>query len=76
MTKTYADMIAKELRADGWRYGELAHLDEQGRLTYAVDVHKDGHKCVARAETLLTAYVELQKLTGKASTSSAGTHSE
>ena len=64
---TYTDIIAKELRADGWSYGQLAYVDERGELMHVVDAHKNGEKCIARAETQLTAYMEVQKLAAKVS---------
>ena len=32
---------------------------------HVADAHKDGQKCVAQAETKLTAYMELQAMIGK-----------
>ena len=35
---------------------------ETGARVYVADAHKDGQRCVARGETLLTAYLELRGL--------------
>ena len=52
---TYADIIGKELHATGWSYGDVAAVEGE-TLVFVADAHRGEHRCVARAETLLTAY--------------------
>ena len=60
---TYTDIMAKEIHAAVWSYGDVAEADLMtGRLFYIADAHKDGWRCVARAETLQTAYMELREM--------------
>ena len=56
---TYIDIIAKEIRAEGWSYGTVGFLQD-GRETWKADAHKDGKRCVCHAEMLLTALMELR----------------
>ena len=65
--RTYADMIADEIHAAGWSYGHTSYTDAQGRLIFVADAHKPGRmRCITRAETLLTAYMELRGMTATA----------
>ena len=58
---TYTDIICRELAERGWSYGHTRSIDAEGRLLYVADARRrDGHRYVARAETLLTAYMELR----------------
>ena len=50
--------------AAGWSYGDTAAVEGE-TLIYVADAHKGEQKCVARAETLLTAYVELKAMTAR-----------
>ena len=60
---TYTDTIAKEIHAAGWSYGDTSEADLiTGRVFYIADAHKDGWRCVARAETRQTAYMELRAM--------------
>ena len=68
MSRPYTDIIGEEISAPGWTWGSVESFDvEAMRTMYAVDAHKAGrpHRCVCRAETLLTALVELRSMTGK-----------
>ena len=69
MTKPYTDMIGAEISAAGWTWGSVEYFDTEAmRTMYAVDAHKAAteHRCVVRAETLLTALMELQGMTRNA----------
>ena len=69
---TYPDIIRREIHDAGWSYGDTAYRDAQGRLVYVTDAHKQGRmRCVARAETSLTAYMELRAMTASADRASA-----
>lgn len=66
MAKSYAEIIADEIHAAGWSYGDTSYFDaEKGCLMHVADAHKDGQRCISRAETLLTAYIELQDMIRK-----------
>ena len=63
MSRPCSDIIAEEIHAVGWSYGHTSYTDtETGARVYVADAHKDGQRCVARGETLLTAYLELRGL--------------
>lgn len=64
---TYTDIICRELAERGWSYGHTRSIDAEGRLLYIADASRgDGHRYVAQAETLLTAYMELRGMTAEA----------
>ncbi len=66
---TYTDIIAKEIHAAGWSYGDVSEVDLwTGRLMFIADAHKDGWRCVARAETRQTAYTELRTMVAERDT--------
>ena len=61
---SYTDIIAAEIHAAGWSYGTVGYRQD-GRDMFTADAgHADGWRCVARAETELTA---LPKDTGTSS---------
>ena len=66
--KLYTDIISKEIHQAGWTYGHASYMDTGiGEQMYVTDAHKPGRmRCVARAETLLTALMELQAMIAKA----------
>ena len=45
---------------------DTARSDKQGNEFFVVTAEKGGRKCVAEAETLMTAYIELQPMLSKA----------
>ena len=60
-------MIADEIHAAGWSYGQASYVDTRdGRQMFVADARKGEQRCICRAETLLTAYMELQEMTSKA----------
>ena len=57
------DQILTEIHAAGWSYGHTAYRDKKtGTTVHVADAHKNGQRCVARGDTLLTAYSELRAL--------------
>lgn len=60
----YWELIADKLSKAGWSYGYLSYLDFQGRTIWNVDAHRDdGKRYVVRSEELLTAFLELERIT-------------
>ena len=63
MLKQYFVMIADKIAAAGWTYSYYQAYDKGSREVWIAEAHKDdGHKYIAKAETLLTAFIELGKL--------------
>ena len=59
----YWELIADEIRRDGWSIGWNRVVTEHGFL-WSADVTKhDGRRFIARAEELAVAMLELQKMT-------------
>jgi endonuclease YncB( thermonuclease family) len=55
--------INLEMVAAGWAYGDVSEVDLwTGRLMFIADAHKDGFRCIAKAETRQTAYTELRAI--------------
>ena len=51
-------MIADKIAAAGWTYGYCRAYDNGNRDVWIAEAHRDdGHKYVAKAETLLTAFI-------------------
>jgi hypothetical protein len=49
----------------GWSLGSVSALDREGRTIWIVDAHRgDGNRYVVRADELLTAFLELERVTG------------
>ena len=65
---TYIEIIAKEVHAAGWSYGETSYIDfELSKHMTAVDAHKEGRlRMVCRADDRQTAYMEARSMTNKA----------
>jgi len=65
MPRQYYEMIADKIAAAGWTYGYYQACDKRGLKVWIAEAHKDDeHKYIAKAETLLTAFIELEKLLG------------
>lgn len=64
----YWEIIADQIAKAGWSYGHCKYLVEdresgEVRVVYVADAHRpDGHRFVSQAETLMTAFIELQKM--------------
>ena len=55
-------MIADKIAAAGCTYGYYRAYDNGNRDVWIAEAHKDdGHRYVAKAETLMTAFIELEK---------------
>ena len=62
MTPTYTDIMAREIHAAGWSWGTVSYVQD-GRQMHVADArHVDGWRCIARAESELTALVELREM--------------
>ena len=60
------DSLASDLHTAGWSYGHTAYRDtDTGKRVFVADAHKDGQRCVARGDTLVGAYIELQRMTAQ-----------
>ncbi len=64
----YWEMIADEIKAEGWSIGWTRQIDGTGRsedgFIWQADAHRsDGRRFIARAENLAVAMAELQKMT-------------
>ena len=63
MPKQYFEMIADKIAVAGWTYGYCRAYENGNREVCIAEAHKDdGHKYIAKAETLLTAFVEFEKI--------------
>lgn len=68
MPMFYWEIIADQIAKAGWSYGYNKYLTgdkESGevRVVFVADAHRsDGHRFVSQAETLMTAFIELQKM--------------
>ena len=66
MSRAYAEIIADEISRAGWSYGHSAYQDTgTGKRVHVADAHKNGQRCVARGERLMTAYLELRSMAGR-----------
>lgn len=60
----YWELIADKLHKAGWIYGYVSALDPQGRTHWIVDAHRDdGKRYVVRSDELLSAFLELERIT-------------
>ena len=58
----YWEIIADNFSKAGWSLGWVSAFDLKGRTIWIVDAHRDtGKRFVARADEMLTAFVELQR---------------
>jgi hypothetical protein len=60
----YWEIIADNLSKAGWSWGSLSAIDSNGRTIWIADAHRDnGKRLVARSEEMLTAFLELDRIT-------------
>ena len=60
----YWEIIADNLKQRGWSLGYVSAIDSQGRTTWITDAHRDnGKRFIVRADELLTAFLELERVT-------------
>jgi len=58
------EMIADKLSKAGWNLGWVSAIDSSGRTIRIVDAHLDnGKRFVVRSDELLTAFLELERIT-------------
>jgi hypothetical protein len=54
-------IIADNLHDAGWSLGWVSTIDSQGQTIWITDAHRgDGKRFIARADEILTAFVELE----------------
>ena len=58
----YWEIIADNLHNTGWSLGWVSAVNREGRTIWIAEAHReDGKRFVARAEEILTAFLELQR---------------
>jgi hypothetical protein len=58
------EIIADKLSASGWSWGCISAVDSEGRTIWIVDAHRDdGKRFVVRSDEMLTAFLELERIT-------------
>ena len=61
----YCEIIADNLSGAGWSLGYGSAIDCEGRTIWIVDAHRgDGKRFIVRADEKLTAFLELEAVTG------------
>jgi hypothetical protein len=57
----YWEIIADQLSNAGWSWGCTSLVDSAGQMLFNVDAHRDDvRRYIARADELLTAFLELE----------------
>jgi hypothetical protein len=60
----YWETIADELSKAGWSWDYVSAIDSTGRTLWIVDAHRDnGKRFVVRSDELLSAFLELERIT-------------
>ena len=61
--KTYAEIVADEIRTAGYSVGIVGYIDGKGRDMWAADARREGdeNRYVARADSELRAWVALKQ---------------
>jgi hypothetical protein len=60
----YWEIIADDLKKAGWSLGWVSAMDPKGGTVWIVDGHRDnGKRYVVRSDELLTAFLELERIT-------------
>ena len=58
------ELIADKLSNAGWSWGYVSAVDAEGRTLWIVDAHRDnGKRFVVRSDELLSAFLELERIT-------------
>jgi len=58
------EIIADKLHDAGFSLGWVSAIDSEGRTIWIVDAHQDdGKRFVARSEEMLSAFLELERIT-------------
>ena len=62
--KRYWGIIADNLSKAGWSWGCVSAIDSEGRTIWIVDARRDdGKRFVVRSDEMLTAFLELERIT-------------
>jgi hypothetical protein len=62
----YWEPVADKLSKAGWSLGWVSAVDSEGRTFWIVDAHRDnGKRFVVRSDELLSAFLELERITHK-----------
>jgi hypothetical protein len=57
------ETIADNLSKAGWSLGYVSAIDSQGRTIWIADAHRgDGKRFIVRADEILTAFLELERV--------------
>jgi len=60
----YWEIIADNLKKRGWSLGYVSAVDSNGGAIWIADAHRgDGKRFVVRADEILTAFLELERVT-------------
>lgn len=60
----YWEIVADKLKKAGWSLGWVSAVDSEGRDIWIVDAHRDdGRRFVVRSDDLLSAFLELERIT-------------
>jgi hypothetical protein len=60
----YWEIIADNLSKAGWSWGCVSAVDSDGRTMWIVDAHRDdGKRFVVRSDEMLSAFLELERIT-------------
>jgi hypothetical protein len=60
----YWELVADKLSKAGWSLGWVSVVDSKGRTLWIVDAHRDdGKRFVVRSDEMLTAFLELERIT-------------
>ena len=58
------EIIADKLSTSGWSLGWVSDVDSEGRTIWIVDAHRDnGKRFVVRSDEMLTAFLDLERIT-------------
>src|SRR2546429_3234254 len=60
--RKYWETIADNVKKAGWSWGCVSAIDTNGRTIWIVDAHRDGKKFIVRANEILTAFLELERV--------------
>ncbi len=60
----YWELVSDKLSKAGWSLGWVSAVDSEGRTVWIVDAHRDnGKRFVVRSDELLSAFLELERIT-------------
>jgi hypothetical protein len=60
----YWELVADKLSKAGWSLGWVSAVDSEGRTLWIVDAHRgDGKRFIVRSDEMLTALLELERIT-------------